>query len=420
MTGGSHGGAARPQFSRERVLVLGHGGPSLAAIRSLSAAGFRVLVGRDTTSLDVDCSRHASELSEHPSPDTDGRKFVDWLLDFLQRRRDVAFVFPIGERYLSCLACHAGEFSDSPHLVMPAPAAIMTCLDKRASYELASRLDVPVPERRLVGELSKLEAAATEVGYPCVVKPVDSLRPFLGRKAIIFDTPRELRTGLTSWPDGHSVLLVEEYVRGYRHNCQFAALDGEVTAYFEHRSRRTDRIDGTGNEVEGESIAPTAALREYTQRMMRALGYSGVGCVQFVLEPRSGRAGFMEINPRLDGMCEIARGCGYDFPMLAIECARGRAPMPPARGGAYPPGKRIHWLMADVQGLIGAVGRREVSLSAALWWTARMAEAFVRSDFQLAWAWTDPLPTLQQYGRFARTLCTRAAALVLPHEPPIR
>jgi predicted ATP-grasp superfamily ATP-dependent carboligase len=398
----------------ERVCVLGNVGPSLTVIRSLARAGYEVLVGREDSMPLIDRSRYASEFLTYPSPEKGEKEFAAALDRFLRGRPDVSLVFPVGERTLSGIAHHRSELPGRVEFVMPDPTTLTLCLDKSAMSYVALELGIPAPQCRRAVDMRELRSAAEAIGYPCVVKPVDSLRPFFERKAIVCRSEVDLETAFSSWPADNDVLLVQEYAAGWRQNCQFAAIDGEVFAYFEHRTLRTDRPDGMGHEVEGVSTSPTEPLRKYTEVLAKRLKYSGVGCVQFVADDACGTRAFMEINPRLDGTCAIAYHCGYDFPRLAIHCVRGgRDPDPPIPA-SYPTGKRVHWFLGDVLGLSSSYRRGDIGRAGALAWSSALARAAVRADIHLTWAWDDPLPTFALHARALRAFGRRIGRTWLP------
>ena len=392
----------------EAVLVLGNVGPSLTVIRSLGRTGYHVVVGWEETTRLVDRSRHADEFWAYPSPDHGERTFVRALSKFLERRPDVAIVFPVGEKTLSCLARHARELPVGPRVAMPEARALLTCLDKSAACEMALKLGIPVPRYRRAHNLEEVHIAAEEIGYPCVVKPLNSFRPFFGRKAILCRSSHALRQQLSAWPAGNDCLIVQEYMRGYRHNCHFAAMDGMMLAYFEHRSLRTV-ADGMGEEVFGQSVEPSASLRHHTATLAAQLNYSGVGCAQFVADDDNDVCGFMEINPRLDGCCALPYHCGYDFPRLAVECATWLTAPVLDVPATYAAGQSIHWGSGDIQALGAALRRREVGLGGAVQWAGNIARDALRSDVDVTWSWRDPIPMLAgSAGAFSK-----AAKLVL-------
>src|SRR6185436_8912288 len=103
-----------------------------------------------------------------------------------------------------------------------------------------------------------------------------------------------------------------------RPNCHFRAVDGKLQEYFEHIVVRTDRIDETGFEIDGVSVRPTPILRDHCAALISELNYTGVGCVQFLVDRGSGTAYFLEINPRLDATCALPYAIGVDFPLYAV------------------------------------------------------------------------------------------------------
>jgi hypothetical protein len=128
--------------------------------------------------------------------------------------------------------------------------------------------------------------------------------------------------------------------------------------------------------------------------------YSGVGLIQFLVE--NGRPFFLELNPRLGMPWELAYRCGFDFAMLAVQCADwlndvGNAvPRTPKR---YAAGKRCHWLLGDLTALT-AKDRRTGEIASRI---TRMVVSLCRVDYHLTWSWKDPLPTLFLYASFARS-----------------
>lgn len=377
-----------------KILILGNFRQSVTVIRSLARAGFAPIVGRQGPPAFTEYSRYTAAVWVHP-PLEQADAFLAALRRFLTIQ-DVSFIFPVGETAQACLARHRQQIPPFTQVIMPPPTTVLTCLDKAEIYQIVSALSIPLPESQVVYDLSQLTSAAERVGYPCIVKPNTSLVFFFGRKAIICRSTQDVHAGFPFWPLGNECLIVQKYISGYRPNCHFAALQGKVFAYFEHDVLRTDRIDETGYEVEGISVQPTPILRHYCERLVQALHYSGVGCVQFLIDRESGAVYFLEINPRLDATCALPYRCAYDFPKLALECVAyldkvWAFPLPVP--SAYPAGKRVHWLLGDVQGLCHGLEAGEVDLRTALRWCGRILRSFAKADMHLTYWWKDPLPT---------------------------
>jgi predicted ATP-grasp superfamily ATP-dependent carboligase len=392
------------------ILILGSYRQTITVIRSLGRAGYHVIAGRGKARDFTEFSRYTAETWVHPDLHDDEDGLVIAVAKLLSERRDVRFVFPVGERQITYLAKRVGYIPGGVSLVMADPAVLAACFDKARTYAIAGKLGIPAPEYRKVFGYPDLAAAVEFFGYPCIVKPDHSLTPFRNMKAIIVNGPDGLRQQLPDWPQGNEFLLVQAFASGYRHNCQFAAQKGELLSYFEQRVLRTDRPNYTGYGVDGISVAPRARLKAYCESLVKELDYTGVGCVQFLVDDVGGTANLLELNPRLDATCAIPYYCGYDFPKMAVELAGNtqRASSSVAAWPTmYPSGKRGVWWLGDVEGAIDAFGRGEIGLLGIAQWFGRFLRSAVRADFHLTWSWRDPLPTLFLCRRFASSLLRR-------------
>ena len=392
------------------ILLLGSYRQTITVIRSLGRAGYHVIVGGGKARDYAEFSRYTAEVCLLPDLSDGEDDYVLALAKFLSERPDVRFVFPIGELQITFLARHLPDIPRWVALVMADSAVLSVCLDKAGTFAIAEELGIPVPEYRKVFGYRDLMAAVESFGYPCVVKPNHSLTPFCDMKAIIVDGPNSLRQHLPDWPQGNEFLLVQRFADGYRHNCHFAAESGVLLSYFEQRVLRTDRLNYTGYGVDGISVAPSARLKAYCESLVQKLRYTGVGCVQFLVDDGAVTENFLELNPRLDATCAIPYHCGYDFPLMAVELAgyrQGRSTKDITSCATYPVGKRGVWWLGDVEGAIDSLWRGQIGLRGLAQWMVRFLRSAVRADFHLTWSWRDPLPTLFLCRRFASSLLRR-------------
>ncbi|MBI2990865.1 MAG: hypothetical protein HYY47_01810 [Deltaproteobacteria bacterium] len=377
---------------RQTVLVLGNYQQTIVVVRSLARAGYNVLVGRFGRRSFTELSRNASETWIHPDP-RDRQGFLRALSGLLSERPEIRYVFPVGDNDLDLVAAAHEELSHRCRLVMVEPDLLRTCLEKPEMYEIAARIGVPIPESSLIADdFGALKTAVKEIEFPVILKRPNSFALMKDQKAVIcrdWDAIEMWRPALRSGP-----VVVQRWVGGPRHNCQIAALRGEIVAYFENKNLRTDRADGTGIGVEWISVDPTPELRRHCEALARAVSYSGVGLIQFLVD--NGRPFFLELNPRLGMPCELSYRCGLDFAMLAVQCtdrlydaasAATRAPKD------YAVGKRCYWLLGELRALTG----KELRAAEIASRIAKIVVSFCRADYQLTWSWKDPLPTLFLY-----------------------
>jgi biotin carboxylase len=388
-------------LARQTVLLVGNYRQTIAAVRSLAAAGHRPIVGLAGESEHAERSRYASGTWEHPPLGSDPTRFLAALIDGLARRRDIGWVFPMGDAECRCLAGHLDAVRPLAGVVMPGCGAVASCLDKVALLRVADNLGVPQAGFARASSTDELVAAADAAGYPCIVKPVHSPARLLGRKAVIVTTRAGLHTTFARWPAEHETLLVESYVTGLRHNVHFAAHRGQLVGRLHGVTLRTNCVDGTGINTEGISVTPSSRLVDYTERITRHLDYTGVGVTQFIVDDATGDAVFLELNPRLPVNTAFGMRCGLDLPVMALALAAGLA-VAPLDGRT---GIRYAWTSGDLEAWLAAVRGGDVSRREALRWLVRIGLAAIRADVHGTWQWNDPGPTWALVaGRWRTTL----------------
>lgn len=385
------------------VLVVGNYRPSISVVRSLGKAGHRVIVGREPWASYAERSRYAAEVWDHPSIEHDETGFISALQEFLQHRSDIGFVFPVRGLAIISLCRHLSRIPSHIKLIMPDPSLVEICDHKTKMLSVVAELGIPYPPFAIVSTLTDLLQQTEAIGYPCIIKPTVAELRINGEKGLICHTTAELQNRLTQWPPGHDTLMVQRYAMGLRHNLHFAAKEGELLRCLDAVSVRTQRPDGTGLTVEGIAVEVPDSLHDYCRQLVRRLGYTGIGCLQFICDERRGSEDFLEINPRLAAGYAIAQYCGLDLPLIALNLVQSVAI--PSGGETYPAGKRFAWTQGDLAGLKVAWRHGEITSVQAVQWFANAVKAFLRADMHLTWSWHDPSPALAIYARaFGYTL----------------
>ncbi|HVR28073.1 MAG TPA: hypothetical protein VMS86_00950 [Thermoanaerobaculia bacterium] len=393
-----------------KVLVLGSYRQTVTVVRSLARAGYAVVVGRHGRRAPAELSRFTSEVWIHPDPEN-RRRFADAVVDLVASRPGIGYVFPVSEIEIQPLTTR-GDLGSRAIVVVPGRQALETCLDKRATYAIARELGVPLPETRIVTGRAELERAVESIGFPCVIKRPDSI-VVGGKKAVICGDRSDLETRRATIERERGPLVLQAWVSGHRHNCQFAAREGEILTFFQQKVLRTDEVDGTGLGVDGVSVAPSPELRSYCDALVARLRYTGVGCIQFLVDESTGATALLEWNPRLDATCDLPFRCGIDFPLLALRLAESgcaaAASSAVAVPDGYPAGRRIYWLAGDLNGLLRGLRARDFGVSELLPRLLTMGACALRREYHLGWSWRDPMPTVFSFWRAARRELGRLA-----------
>jgi propionyl-CoA carboxylase alpha chain len=223
----------------------------------------------------------------------------------------------------------------------PPPAAIRAMGAKTSAKQLMAAAGVPVLPGIAVGADGDLpaglaERAGAEIGFPLLVKAAFGGG---GRGMRVVTAPEELPSAVAgarreaASAFGNGTVFLERLVQQPRHiEVQiFADTHGHTVHLFEREcsiQRRYQKI-----LEEAPSLAVDDALRSELGSAAiaaaKAIGYSGAGTVEFILDA-SGDFFFLEVNTRLQVEHPVTELItGLDLVALQIAVAEGK-PLPPA------------------------------------------------------------------------------------------
>ena len=288
-----------------------HGVPVLALDPDPAAIGLR--------------SRYAAGLV-CPDPLADEEAFLTWLEDLGGRLPQRAVAFPSHDEFIWPLSRHAERLA--PWYVVPfSHWDVMSKVhDKRAQMEAARRAGVATPKTVFVGSGAELEAAADEVRFPAVLKPVESLAFKLRfhRHILDVETPAELQR-IYDKVDDLGVLMLQERIPGgedelWTVGSYLDAGSRPLAVFTGHKLRQYPHAGGSclaGVSVWDERLADAAL------RLLRELRFHGVSQVEFKRDPRDGRFCLMEVNARHWKWHGLAAACGVNLSFAAYRDAIG-------------------------------------------------------------------------------------------------
>ena len=223
--------------------------------------------------------------------------------------------------------------------VGPAPDTITAMGDKVAAKALMAAAGVPVLPGRTVTEDAAADAA--EVGFPLLVKAAFGGG---GRGMRLVTDPADLeyavsaarREAAAAFGDG--TVFLERYIPDPRHvEVQILGDEhGDVIHLFE----RECSIQRRYQKIVEESPSPAVheelreALTKAAVTAGQAVGYTGAGTVEFVLD-RDGSFFFLEMNTRLQVEHPVTEEVtGLDLVELQLRIAEGEPLPPEARAAA--------------------------------------------------------------------------------------
>lgn len=219
----------------------------------------------------------------------------------------------------------------------PTPRAVENACRKDRTRRILAEAEVPGPRFAVCTDAAQALAAAREIGYPLVVKPVDLCAGMLVRQ--VGDDAELARAcrAVAEFPvnargqERAPVLLLEELLTGPEVSVETVSHAGAV-----HVVGITDKsLGGAPAFIETGHMFPAdigaARAREAAEtavRAVRVLGLDDVVChTEIRLTPAGPR--LVEVNPRPAGnrITELVRHVtGVDLAAACVDVALGRAP----------------------------------------------------------------------------------------------
>jgi predicted ATP-grasp superfamily ATP-dependent carboligase len=382
-----------------RVLLLdGHVNPAVSAVRSLSRAGHRVLVGSSGNWSKAGWSRYACGSFTYPSVEKGAKEFAAQIATIASREPGT-FVLPLTEKTVMALSEYRSLIEDAGgRMVMPSHTTMLKAFDKACTTSMASSVGLASPRTCPVNNELGAQTVARGFPYPAALKARTSVEIADGRVKPTARTlyARDQREFLEAYRELHkrsAQVIAQEFILG--EGVLYGALlrKGELRAEFAYQRMRSVHPGGWGAALRVSTPAET--LREDSLKLIRALDPQWTGLAQVEYRVRhDGTPFFLEVNPRTWHSMPLAVYAGVDFPsMLADIAEHGDVPCHPG----YPAGVVCRWWLGDLRRLLyiwkgagnGYPGNTPGRVSALVEFVKPVRHAF--HDNFIA---SDPLPEL--------------------------
>jgi D-aspartate ligase len=387
--------AARPRGA----LILGADYRALGVARSLGRRGVPVRVLAERAEPLATVSRYVRR-SKH-WPDGNERERVAFLLE-LAASEDLTgwALIPSADSTAAMVARSHEQLSERYVQTVPPWHVVRWAHDKRLTYELAERVDVPCPQT--VGAPTALNGAVRSLTFPAVLKPAVKEEPnaLTTAKAWRIEDRKELELRMTQARElvDPELLMVQQLIPGGGEaQFSYAALcrDGVPLASLTARRTRQYPADFGRASTYVESVECDEVV-EPSLRLLGELRYTGLIEIEYKRDPRDGIFKLLDMNPRVWGWHTLCARAGVDFPWLLWLLISGEVvPASQARPG-------VGWLrlttdtpMAVKELLRGRLEPREY------------ARSLRRPRERAIFAWDDPLPGLIEAPILAYALARR-------------
>lgn len=379
-------------------------------IRSLGERGIPVIALDENENPNF-ASRYCEGLI-CPSPKSNPDAFAGFLVGLGARFRTKPVLYMMEDLYVY-LAHRYGEILE-PWFRFPfmSEEALMDCVDKRRTFEVAMGAGIPVPRTWYPDGFAALNAMREELCFPVILKPivarfdvrdgeVGKICAFPERyesKAVQADDWQMLVEKFKDVMELDVPCCVQELIPGDQ-DCLFGSTlyvddAGEVLGVFVRTKIRQTPWD-FGTMTLGRAAAAPEVV-DASKRLVRAIGFKGICGLEFKYDARDNTYKLLEINPRGEQWMNLASHCGVDLPVLKYQDLIGE----PIRAVQTDFSRRIVDLRDDFS-LYFMKYRHDVDaphhVSLGAWLRSLLQPDLVEVVFNLR----DPMPGLLRYRDYA-------------------
>jgi len=338
--------------SRRVLAIVGDTQVGLWVVRSLGRGGLTVYTVCHSERALPAHSRYSSGAWRLESRPWEAG-FVEEVQQ-LAAKREVGAIMTVSEAYHKALIRCRDRFEPNVHIFSPPAEAFEKAMDKDYMYRLALQLDVPVARGTTLDEFMAQTGSGRSLRFPLVLRTrnqnaSDETAPW---KAAYAENAGDLKRLYETVEDIASNVLIQEYHPGVEDHIQVLMHDGEPFMVGEYIGEHHMPLAG-GVTVQRVTCRHENIIRDAV-RLLQAIGWDGVGGVQFHYDPRTGRYVFLEVNPRFIGGLPTVIMAGFDAPFLLWQSHFEPERM---QRGRYRLGLRSRVLGGDANWMFGMIRR---------------------------------------------------------------
>jgi predicted ATP-grasp superfamily ATP-dependent carboligase len=295
-----------------------------AALRNLSSHGLNVAVADSNCLGMCQLSQLKTGFYQYQSPFVNEQRFVESLIDILKLTNS-SMLIPSHEETM-IIARHRDAFPKNVSIPIASYKQLSIANDKGLIQQFAQTQGIETPHTILWNDVNLLKDSLNTYNMRWVVK----LRRSNSAKGVFYATSTDNVLSIISkcrkdfCLSADQLPIVQEFVLGEGWGVSCLFWEGKPIASFTHRRIREKTLTGGTSTLREHQ--PNKLIEAMAHKLLSALNWHGLAMVEFKYNPETGKAWFIEINPRLWGSLHLAISAGVEFPyLLYLASSKGPA-----------------------------------------------------------------------------------------------
>ncbi|MGJ7923305.1 carbamoyl-phosphate synthase [Neobacillus sp. LXY-4] len=385
------------------AVVLDLSATGIGIVRSLAKKGIKVFAFDTEGKYKIGKTRYA-RCEICPDPVSQEEELLQLLIISGQKFQQKAVLLAGSDDYVYFISKNRDQLSPYYHFLLPEHSLIEAVLDKRLTYELALKHDVPSPKTFSIQNEQELEQIINQISFPCILKPVNSshfrkrIDHRLYKKAIVVEEKSQLSEEYRFY---HSFgeLMVQEVVPG-EENCIYSVktfFDDQMNLIGIWMNQKLHQFPPQfGSSALALSVRDEEII-EFAVTFLKKMAFKGLAISEFKRDPRDGTLKFIEINPRMGLTQWLSIACDVNLTYLYYLSVTGQNPAPITKQK-----EGVKWVYFVRDFLSFRQKHREGKMSLSKWFKSLSGK-----KVEALFMWDDPLPFIRSFISHLRNLWGR-------------
>jgi predicted ATP-grasp superfamily ATP-dependent carboligase len=356
----------------------------LAASRGLKQQGYSLDTVAARWPAAAQWSRDGGQPLRASDPQPEALRFVQDLQRLLQEKHYSVLMLG-GEASLMAASQHRDLIPARTSLGLPPLPVVQKAFNKRFVQECAVTAGLAPPPSVVCETQDEALKAATDLGFPVMMKPFRSQVLDDRTGATRHQTSRvasDRSALLTALPNfGHPIIIQRYERKSFVISFAGVFANGSLLGVAASQYLRTWPPAG-GSASFSETIHPPGDLRKRVEFFLKKIGWQGIFEIEVLTEDGE-RFSMIDFNPRLYGSIALAIEAGANLPAIWCDWLLGRDPRP----AVARPGLRYRWEEGEAYNVLWRLRRGRIREAASI---VRPRSHTVHALFRLK----DPAPLL--------------------------
>ena len=251
-----------------------------------------------------------------------GPPLIETLVDLGKTFEEKAVLFPSADLQVSLISEHREQLAPYYHFGLPSKDVVKLLLDKTAFAPFAEKSGFLTPSTLIIDRTTNIDRCIEKVKYPCILKPFCRTQEWKQdnreKKVLFVEDEASLLRLLPQAFLSADRLVLQEWITGTDSDIHFCLMyfdaDTQPQATFVGRKIR-QWPPQAGSSASAEKKFNATVLEE-SLRLFKAVGYRGLGSVEYKFDPRDQKFKIMEPTvgrPNLQSYLAVANGINIPY-----------------------------------------------------------------------------------------------------------